>query len=135
LRILETSKLWTLTCLSRTFYEYDTLYTVLPSQICSMHLSGTHRLIRTFHVGQLRNSVVSDCLLPAQATMHCPGFAAYKQQPTNNSSSVRLKSYFLINASDFRKTAFSFWKFTSLCSLVLLEDQHVNEYDYVSLVE
>ena len=52
LRILETSKLWALTCLSRTFYGYDTLYIVLPSQIYSMHLSGTHRLIRRLHVGQ-----------------------------------------------------------------------------------
>ena len=94
MRILETSKLWNLACLSRTFYEYDTLYTVLPSQICSMHLSGTHRLIRTFHVGQLRSSVVSDCLLAAQAIMHCPGLATYKQQPTNDSSSVRLKVIF-----------------------------------------
>ena len=33
------------------------------------------------------------------------------------------------------KQAFIFCKFPSLRSLVLLEDQHVNEYDYVSLVE
>jgi hypothetical protein len=68
----------------------DTLHTVLPSQIRSMHLLGTHRLIRKLYVGQERNSAVSDCLCAARAAIHCPGLTARKMRHINDFSSVRL---------------------------------------------